>query len=76
MQDPWFNDVIWSEVLNKSQKPPCQPDINCCYFENNDLEDEDNDDSPNITTFYSPTLQGNGSKRDLMRKSYYVHSTV
>jgi serum/glucocorticoid-regulated kinase 2 len=44
MEHPWFSDVNWSQILNKTEKPPLQPDINSCYFENDNGDDED--DSP------------------------------
>ena len=45
MEHPWFSDVDWDQVLSKTLKPPLVPDINSCYFENDNGE-EDGEDSP------------------------------
>lgn len=41
MRHPWFNDVDWKGVFEKAEKPPLQPDINSCYFENDNGDDDE-----------------------------------
>lgn len=41
MSHPWFEDVEWRNVLNKTIKQPLVPDINSCYFEDDNGEEDD-----------------------------------
>ena len=76
MEHPWFNDVDWSQVMSKSLKPPLIPDINSCYFEQDNGE-EGEEDNAFSSSFYKPTVTGNLNKSTMLRRqSYYIHSTV
>ena len=72
MNHSWFSDVDWKAVLNKTLKPPLQPDINTCYFENDNGDEDDEDFVP----YTRVTMHGNQAKGNLRRHSYYIHSTV
>ena len=73
MSHPWFRGIEWSHVLSKTIKPPLIPDINSCYFEDENGEEDDEVGS----FFHSKTLQGNVSKSNLLRRqSYYITSSV
>ena len=75
MGHAWFNDVDWDQVLSKSVKPPLQPDINSCYFEQDNGEDEDGVSKSSVS-IYKPSQTGNMTKSILRRQSYYIHSTI
>ena len=83
MRHPWFNDVDWNMVLSKSEKPPLIPDINSCYFENDQGEDEE-DGVSQATSIYrggdmlprTSISRSNNNGGNARRQSYYVHSTV
>ena len=36
----WFADIDWRQVMSKSMRPPLLPDINSCYFEQDNGEEE------------------------------------
>ena len=76
MDHPWFEDVDWDQVLNKTQQPPLQPNINSCYFENYP-DPEDGEDATNYlnSSMYRSALPGARSAQR-RRESYYIHSTV
>ena len=81
MEHPWFNDVDWSQVVSKSMKPPLIPDINSCYFDqDNGEEGGDPNDGLVSSSFYRPTTTTPGNhlnKSSIQRRcSYYIHSTV
>ena len=38
MAAAWFKDINWNQAQNKQLKPPLVPDVNSCYFENDDNE--------------------------------------
>ena len=80
MEHQWFNDVDWSQVMSKSMKPPLVPDINSCYFEqDNGEEGGDQDDGLVSSSFYrpTPTVPGLNKSASIQRRcSYYIHSTV
>lgn len=60
MEHAWFDDIDWSQVTSKSMKPPLVPDINSCYFEQDNGEEGEED---NIgSSFYKPTSSGNLNK--------------
>ena len=61
--------------MSKSMKPPLIPDINSCYFEQDN--GEEGEDDMGSASFYKPTSSGNLNKSTVMRRqSYYIHSTV
>ena len=49
MKAAWFKDIDWALALNKQLKPPLVPDVNSCYFENDD--EEARADTENNSTF-------------------------
>ena len=60
--------------MSKTTKPPLVPDINSCYFEID--QGEDDDDESRSNSHYKPTMQNTLSKSALRRQSYYINSTV
>ena len=76
MEHPWFGDVDWEQVISKQVKPPLQPDIHSCYFENDPGEENGGDVedcSKSSVSVYRPT---NMTKSILRRQSYYINSTI
>ena len=64
--------------MNKQVKPPLQPDIHSCYFENDNGEENGGvgdveDCSKSSVSVYKPT---NMTKSILRRHSYYINSTI
>ena len=64
MQAAWFKDIEWDQVVNKQLKPPLVPDVNSCYFENDDPDGRT--DTENNSTFQR-------RERDI---SLYYNSTI
>ena len=59
ISDPWFDDINWVQVEAKAMKPPLVPDINACYFdEDEEGEDGINNTNTNMPSFYGQTLTG------------------
>jgi len=74
MEHSWFDDVDWKKVILKQVKPPMVPDINSCYFENQD-DKEESDESHNMSSLRQ-SIHGNASRGNIRRQSCYVQQTV
>ena len=78
MRHPWFNDVIWGHVLNKTIKPTLVPVITHQYLANDEGDDDDAKNTSRLSFFGgTPGTPSAMSKSDNGRRhSYYIHSTV